>query len=136
MTRRTAYEIGQRRFQQAVANRRQYNVLPLGTALAELFAGPAAEPSKEALVQEAWREAVPESLRHSTRVEPSRRRLVRQVDDPVTRFSLLRSGECYQQRLRACCHICDIRLSWTRMGLGKNNLAEGQACSSHSGAGV
>lgn len=121
MTRRTAYEIGQRRFQQAVANRRQYNVLPLGTALAELFAGPAAEPSKEALVQEAWREAVPESVRHSTRVETfTGGVLCVKVDDPVTRFSLLGQRRKLQQRLRRMLpHLRAIRIVLDENGSGK-----------------
>jgi len=121
MTRRTAYEIGQRRFQQAVANRRQYNVLPLGTALAELFAGPAAEPSKEALVQEAWREAVPESVRHSTRVETfTGGVLCVKVDDPVTRFSLLGQRRKLQQRLRRTLpHLRAIRIVLDENGSGK-----------------
>ena len=121
MTRRTAYEIGQRRFQQAVANRRQYNVLPLGTALAELFAGPAAEPSKEALVQEAWREAVPESVRHATRVEAfTGGVLCVKVDDPVTRFSLLGQRRKLQQRLRRTLpHLRAIRIVLDENGSGK-----------------
>lgn len=121
MTRRPTYEIGQRRFQQAVANRRQYNVLPLGTALAELFAGPAAEPSKEALVQEAWREAVPESVRHSTRVEAfTAGVLCVKVDDPVTRFSLLRQRRMLQQRLRRMLpHLRAIRIVLDENGSGK-----------------
>jgi hypothetical protein len=121
MTRRTAYEIGQRRFQPAVANRRQYNVLPLGSALAELFAGPAAEPSKEALVQEAWREAVPESVRHSTRVETfTGGVLCVKVDDPVTRFSLLGQRRKLQQRLRRTLpHLRAIRIVLDENGSGK-----------------
>jgi hypothetical protein len=121
MTRRPTYEIGQRQFERAVANRRQYNVLPLGTALAELFAGPAAEPSKEALVQEAWREAVPESVRHSTRVETfTGGVLCVKVDDPVTRFSLLGQRRKLQQRLRRTLpHLRAIRIVLDENGSGK-----------------
>lgn len=121
MTHTTATQIEQRRFEQAIANRRQYRLEPLGRAFAQVLRADAGRPFDQAALDEAWRGAAPESVWSTTRVESLDGGVLRiAVADPVTRFSLLAQRQLLQDRLRrGLPRLRALRFSLEENGFGK-----------------
>jgi hypothetical protein len=121
MTRTTVSQIEQRRFEQAIANRRHYRAEPLGTAFAQVLQAGAGGEVDQAALQRAWHEAAPAAVRQATRVELLDGGVLRiAVADPVTRFSLLAQRRLLEDRLRRRLpRLRAVRFSLDENGFGR-----------------
>jgi hypothetical protein len=121
MTWTTARQIEQRRFEQAIANRRQYRAERLGSALAQVVKTGTVGASDLAALEKAWRETVPTAVWQATRVESLDGGVLRvAVADPVTRFSLLAQRRLLRDGLRrALPRLRALRFSLDENGFGK-----------------
>jgi hypothetical protein len=117
----TRRDMEQRRFEQAVANRRCYRVQPLGPAFAQVLAGSAAGEVDPGVLERAWRHAAPQRVWQTTRVEAFEGGALRiAVADPVTRHFLLGQRKSLCERLRQeLTGLRALRFNLDENGLGK-----------------